>query len=162
MTRRATLIVMLLLAVLLALPAAAADRNNLSLTVTCTGFTTQGGSITLDRDNTGAGRERFSFVASDGNGTTIYSGPVESFYVGAHHQLSDRPCDHVHRDAGRQPDCRVAGERGRQWGRRAGRFHRRRHMPEPADWHSRRIDPDRPSVAERAGQRAAAQRCQQR
>lgn len=83
MTRRATLIVSLLLAVLLALPATAADRNNLSLTVTCTGFTTQGGSITLDRDNTGAGRERFSFVASDGNGTTIYSGPVESFYVGA-------------------------------------------------------------------------------
>jgi hypothetical protein len=75
------LTVLLMLA--LALPASAAQRDGLAITVSCTGFSTLGGSLNLNRDNTGAGRERFQIVARDGGGATIYSGPVESFFVGS-------------------------------------------------------------------------------
>jgi hypothetical protein len=71
-----------LLIALLAMPAQAATRSGLAFRVSCTGFNILGGSITLDRDNTGAGRERFSMVATDGGGKTLYAGPVESFWVG--------------------------------------------------------------------------------
>lgn len=83
MSRRLLVMLTVLLMLALALPASAATRNGLAITVNCTGFTSLGGSLNLNRDNTGAGRERFQIVARDGNGATIYSGPVESFFVGA-------------------------------------------------------------------------------
>lgn len=83
MARRMLLTLTVLLTLALALPTAAAERNGLAFGVTCTGFNSLGGSLILDRDNTGAGRERFQIVARDGSGATIYSGPVESFFVGS-------------------------------------------------------------------------------
>lgn len=83
MSRRLLVMLTVLLMLALALPASAAQRDGLAITVNCTGFTTLGGSLNLNRDNTGAGRERFQIVARDGHGTTIYSGPVESFFVGS-------------------------------------------------------------------------------
>ncbi len=83
MSRRILVTITVLLMLALALPASAADRDGLAITVSCTGFTSLGGSLILDRDNTGAGRERFQIIARDGAGTTIYSGPIESFYVGS-------------------------------------------------------------------------------
>lgn len=83
MSRRLLVMLTLLLMFALALPASAAQRDGLAITVNCTGFTALGGSLNLNRDNTGAGRERFQIVARDGGGATIYSGPVESFFVGS-------------------------------------------------------------------------------
>lgn len=83
MSRRLLVMLTVLLMLALALPASAAERDGLAITVSCTGFTTLGGSLNLNRDNTGAGRERFQIVARDGGGATIYSGQVESFFVGS-------------------------------------------------------------------------------
>jgi uncharacterized protein YgiM (DUF1202 family) len=83
MSRRLLVMLTVLLMLALALPASAAERDGLAITVNCTGFTALGGSLNLNRDNTGAGRERFQIVARDGGGATIYSGPVESFFVGS-------------------------------------------------------------------------------
>lgn len=83
MSRRLLVMLTVLLMLALALPASAAQRDGLAITVSCTGFSTLGGSLNLNRDNTGAGRERFQIVARDGGGATIYSGPVESFFVGS-------------------------------------------------------------------------------
>ena len=83
MSRRILVTITVLLMLALALPASAVDRDALAITVSCTGSTALGGSLILDRDNTGAGRERFQIIARDGAGTTIYSGPIESFYVGS-------------------------------------------------------------------------------
>jgi hypothetical protein len=83
MSRRLLVMLTLLLMLALALPANAARRDGLAITVTCTGFTSMGGRLHLNRDNTGAAREHFQIVARDGGGATIYSGPVESFFVGS-------------------------------------------------------------------------------
>lgn len=83
MARRSLVILTVFLMLALALPASAAKRDGLALAITCTGFTSLGGTLHLNRDNTGAGREHFQIIAHDGDGTTIYSGPVESFYVGS-------------------------------------------------------------------------------
>lgn len=83
MNRRLLIVITALLLLAVALPAAAAERKGLSITLGCTNFTVTGGSLILNRDNTGAGRERFQIIVKDGSGAAIYSGPAESFYVGA-------------------------------------------------------------------------------
>lgn len=70
------------LLLLLALPALAATPNALSLTPTCTGLMSEGGSITLTRDNTATGREAFVLSAVDGAGVTVFTPATESFWVG--------------------------------------------------------------------------------
>jgi hypothetical protein len=61
----------------------AAGRDRLRWVVGCDGFTSQGGGIILNRDNTGEGREVFTITAMDGNGTVIFGPVSESSWVGA-------------------------------------------------------------------------------
>src|SRR5690606_37891271 len=83
MSRRLCLVLTALLLLALVVPASAARRDGLAFTVGCTGFTSLGGSVILNRDNTGSGREQFQILAKDGFGTVIYSGPLESFFAGS-------------------------------------------------------------------------------
>lgn len=62
--------------------ARAASGEGLALRVTCEGFVIRGGSILLDRDNTGAGREQFIITAMDGNGNMILAPEAGVFRVG--------------------------------------------------------------------------------
>lgn len=82
MSVRAKLLICTILLVLIVLPAQAARRDGLALSVGCSGFASYGGSLILDRDNTGVGREAFYLHAVDGDGTVLYHGPTESFLVG--------------------------------------------------------------------------------
>lgn len=82
MSVRIKLSICSILLLLIALPAQAARRDGLALTANCAGFSSLGGSLVLDRDNTGAGREAFQIWAVDGDGTVLYQGPTESFLVG--------------------------------------------------------------------------------
>ncbi len=61
---------------------AAAASNDLLFNITCDGFDSRGGSITLDRDNTGTGREQFIITATDGLGNVIFNPTAEDFLVG--------------------------------------------------------------------------------
>lgn len=61
----------------------AAERDGLLMKMDCDGFTSRGGAIELDRDNTGVGREVFVVVATDGNGNTVFNPAAESFLVGS-------------------------------------------------------------------------------
>ncbi len=61
----------------------ALNRDGATFTIDCTGFISNGGGFTLDRDNTGTGREHFVITAFDGAGNVIY-GPVgETFAIGS-------------------------------------------------------------------------------
>ncbi len=82
MSVRVKLLICTIFLVLFVLPAQAGQRVGLALVANCSGFASFGGSIILDRDNTGAGREAFSVSAWDGDGTLLYQGPTESFLVG--------------------------------------------------------------------------------
>ncbi len=82
MLGRVRLVICTILLVLFVLPAQAAQRDGLSLRVDCGGFSAFGGTLTLDRDNTGSGREAFQISAVDGDGNVLYAGPIESFLVG--------------------------------------------------------------------------------
>lgn len=82
MSVRIKLSICTILLILFVLPAQAASRDGLSLRADCSGFSSFGGSLMLDRDNTGAGREAFHISAVDGDGTLLYQGPTESFLVG--------------------------------------------------------------------------------
>lgn len=82
-TIRLGLILGLLLGLLQVSIAGAATRDGIRWTVSCNGFTSRGGGILLNRDNTGEGREAFVITATDGAGNVIF-GPVrESSFVGA-------------------------------------------------------------------------------
>ena len=59
--------------------AASADRIN--FTLGCTGLTSQGATILLNRDNTGNNQELFTMTAYDGNGQVLFS-QTSSFIVG--------------------------------------------------------------------------------
>lgn len=59
----------------------AAGTSGAGFTVGCTGLTSQGITINLNRDNTGNNQEAFKIQAYDGNGTIIYS-QTTSFIVG--------------------------------------------------------------------------------
>jgi len=91
MSRR--MIILLILAVLIGLihvaPATAAIRDGVRWSVGCDGFTSFGGGIVLDRNNTGVGRESFTIAAVDGNGNVIYGPLTESFFVGGRVYISE-------------------------------------------------------------------------
>ncbi len=80
---RRTLFAAVLLCMLLVLPAAAADRNELSFSVSCTGFVRSGGAVILNRDNTGTNRERISITAYDGSGNVIFGPHYEESFIGS-------------------------------------------------------------------------------
>jgi len=82
MSVRVKLLVCTIFTLLFVQNAQAGQRDGLALSPNCSGFASYGGTIRLDRDNTGAGREAFSISAVDGDGTVLYQGPVESFLVG--------------------------------------------------------------------------------
>ncbi|MEQ8671816.1 MAG: hypothetical protein RLP44_05070 [Aggregatilineales bacterium] len=61
----------------------AGSRADVRWTAGCEGFTSNGGGIILDRDNTGNGQERFVITVVDGEGNVIF-GPVDdSIAVGS-------------------------------------------------------------------------------
>jgi hypothetical protein len=64
------------------LPASAASGSNATFSLDCAGFIGSGGSVLLDRDNTGASRESFILSATDGIGNIIYEPVVDEFFVG--------------------------------------------------------------------------------
>ncbi|MCB9450319.1 MAG: SH3 domain-containing protein [Anaerolineaceae bacterium] len=64
------------------LVAFAGSDGGASFALDCAGFTGTGGSITLDRDNTGNQREAFVLSATDGVGNVIYEPIEDSFFVG--------------------------------------------------------------------------------
>lgn len=67
----------------------AADVDGLSLRIDCDGFISRGGSLLLNRDNTGQGREQFIITATDGDGTVIYEPTPESLRVGVSIEFPD-------------------------------------------------------------------------
>ena len=91
MKRRRLTIAVLLLTSLLLLGlvhlTSAAIRDGLTFVVDCGGFTSQGGSLILDRDNTGANRESIVISAVDGAGNVIFEPMADSFLVGGHLSL---------------------------------------------------------------------------
>ncbi len=91
MFRRAHLVVTIVIVVLglALLPANAATGSSATFSLDCAGFTGGGGSILLNRDNTGADRESFIVSATDGVGKIIYDPAVDQFFVGATISWSD-------------------------------------------------------------------------
>lgn len=84
MKRRSTLVLIgaLLALAVVALPAGAANNGSATFSLGCDGFQGTGGSITLDRNNTGTSREAFIVSATDGVGNVIYAPVEDSFFVG--------------------------------------------------------------------------------
>lgn len=60
------------LAVMPMVIAAAGTRSGVDFKLNCTGFTSHGGQINFNRDNTGTGREAYRVTAIDGHGNTLY------------------------------------------------------------------------------------------
>jgi hypothetical protein len=83
MRRYSVLLFLTIFGVLLAqaAPVEAAVRGTLKFRLSCTGFTSRGGSLPLNRDNTGNNQEAYSFTAYDGNGNVIYN-ETSRFVVG--------------------------------------------------------------------------------
>lgn len=76
----------------------AATQDSLSFTLSCSGFTSRGGSLTTNRDNTGRNRESIVLTATDGSGNTLYENtsiyPLNqtiSFNSGTHLRWTTRP-----------------------------------------------------------------------
>lgn len=63
-------------------PTLAARRSNIVWLVDCNGFTSDGGGIYMDRDNTGTGRETIIIRAVDGAGRVIFGPVEETTFVG--------------------------------------------------------------------------------
>ncbi len=84
MKQRSTLVLIgaLLLLGIVAMPVSAATSGSATFSLGCDGFTGTGGSITLDRNNTGLSREAFIVSATDGVGNVIYAPVEDSFFVG--------------------------------------------------------------------------------
>jgi hypothetical protein len=76
------LIITLLALTFAALPASAANNGDATFSLGCDGFQGTGGSVTLDRNNTGTSREAFVVSATDGFGNVIYAPVQDSFFVG--------------------------------------------------------------------------------
>jgi hypothetical protein len=60
----------------------AANLVGLEFRITCSGISSEGGAIDLDRDNTGNNREAYTFIAKDGYGNLILGPMTEQFVVG--------------------------------------------------------------------------------
>jgi hypothetical protein len=82
MIRRSSLIILVALFVLAALPVSAGNNANAAFALGCDGFKGAGGSITLDRNNTGISREAFIVSATDGVGNVIFAPVEDTFFVG--------------------------------------------------------------------------------
>lgn len=82
MARRLGLVFITALLALSLLPVSAASDQGAAFTLDCNGFTGMGGSIQLNRDNTGNSREAFIVSATDGAGNVIYEPVEDSFFVG--------------------------------------------------------------------------------
>lgn len=61
----------------------AGTRDGIRWTAGCDGFTSQGGGVFLDRDNTGNGNESFTISATDGNGNLIFGPVTDASFVGS-------------------------------------------------------------------------------
>lgn len=59
-----------------------AGTGNPSFVLSCQGFSSNGGQLALNRDNTGAQSEAFVISAIDGAGNTIYEPDYDVFFVG--------------------------------------------------------------------------------
>jgi hypothetical protein len=60
----------------------AAVRGTLNFRLSCTGFTSMGGRLILNRDNTGSNQEAYMVTGMDGTGNIIYGPNAETFVVG--------------------------------------------------------------------------------
>jgi hypothetical protein len=77
MTRKLSFLIVVLVSLLGVVAAVrAADGDRVGFTLGCAGFTSRGGAVDLNRDNTGEGRELIYIAAIDGVGNSIYA-PVE-------------------------------------------------------------------------------------
>jgi hypothetical protein len=84
-------IVLIIVLSLAAVPASAANSSTAAFSLDCAGFTGTGGSVLLDRDNTGSSRESFILSATDGIGNIIYEPVVDQFFVGTTISWTDTP-----------------------------------------------------------------------
>ncbi len=82
MTRRVLFMLVASLMLAVIFPVSAATNDTATFTIGCDGFSGTGGTITLNRDNTGQSREAFVVSATDGIGNIIYTPVVDSFFVG--------------------------------------------------------------------------------
>lgn len=82
MARRFSIVLIVALLVLAALPVSAGTNSGAVFDISCEGFTSSSGSILLDRDNTGQSSEAFIVSATDGAGNIIYEPKQDSFFVG--------------------------------------------------------------------------------
>ena len=77
---------LLLISVLIFMLALAGGVNagdgDLGFTLDCQGFESSGGSLSLNRDNTGAQSEAFIISAIDGGGNSIFAPDYDVFFVG--------------------------------------------------------------------------------
>ena len=64
------------------MPAAAAGTRGVSFSLGCTGFTSNGSIIQMNRDNTGRNQESFTITAYDGYGQVIYGPQTSSLVLG--------------------------------------------------------------------------------
>ncbi|MBZ0288270.1 MAG: hypothetical protein K8I30_11705, partial [Anaerolineae bacterium] len=79
---RSVKIALVLVILLLPFASAHAGDGDLAFTLDCRGFTSQGSTLRLDRDNTGALSEAFVISAIDGAGNTIFEPVSDVFFVG--------------------------------------------------------------------------------
>jgi len=82
MARRISLIFVVALLVVVALPVHAGSSRSAVFSISCKGFTGISGNILLDRDNTGEKSEAFIVSATDGSGKIVYEPKQDSFFVG--------------------------------------------------------------------------------
>lgn len=82
MARRLWIVFIIALLALSMIPALAASDQGAAFALDCSGFTGTGGSIQLNRDNTGNSREAFLVSVTDGAGNVIYEPIEDSFFVG--------------------------------------------------------------------------------
>lgn len=81
--KRSTVLTALLIIVFsIGLFSTQAASTNLTWTVTCDGFASNGGTLTFDRDNTGRNAERIIIVATDGNNDVIFDPLTDEAAVG--------------------------------------------------------------------------------
>jgi hypothetical protein len=81
--RRIWIALSLALLAIVVMPAAAATRDGLVFRLQCDGFTSLGGEVVMNRDNTGDRRESIGITAFDGNGTIIFETMQNAALVGA-------------------------------------------------------------------------------
>jgi hypothetical protein len=82
MVNRRLIILSIFALALLAVGAVSAGEGDPGFVLTCRGFESTGGTLALNRDNTGSQSEAFVISAIDGGGNTIYEPDYDVFFVG--------------------------------------------------------------------------------